>query len=143
MGGYIGGDSSMLGLKMPNRRVSKRQIACYLDEEDHRKIVDWSNENDLTFQQVLAMSINTELKDMGIEFRLSCEKLRKFIRKNKVASKRERDNVASTRRGKKNIAGWYERNEVIELRGYLGEKNVSVEEVIKNGFKKMLNGHDS
>ena len=122
----------------PPSRLSKMQIVAFLPPELDEAMRFRARSAGDTLQQVLGRAINRELKERGIPAVLTIERLHQFIRKNNPAQPRVSMTTAPTRRKRKCLAGWFDRQEVNKLQAICSEIGTDSQELAEAGARRLV-----
>jgi len=122
----------------PSLRASQRQVIAYLEPElcDALKVL--AERRAQTLREVLALAVNAELEAMGIAPALTPERQRQFLRVQGAAKPRGDGCDTPGRRGRKALAGWFDRRETERLRDVAAECGRTVQDIASAGGVRLL-----
>jgi hypothetical protein len=122
--------------KMPPSRAGRRQVICFVEADTLGLVKASARARGETLQQALARAVNEELAAMGATARLTCERRRLFTRVQKAAQSRGGADTAAARKGRKAIAGWFDRNEVAAVADFAAEVGVGLQQIAAAGLAR-------
>jgi hypothetical protein len=118
----------------PRLRDSQRQVIVFLAAGDSDRVRAIADAHRLTLGEALALAVNAEMRAMGLPDALTPSRQRMVHRVRRCAVPRPQACDTPMRRGRKSIAAWYDRREVVDLQGLARECGRSVQAIAEAGI---------
>lgn len=123
----------------PPSRANKKQIAAHLNINLAEALKLHCHKNDLTFQEMIASSVNTCVSQLSNGERgplLQVSRQRLFERKKSPA--KVQTSGPDCRTGTKRVAAYFHSKDVDRVRSFSKEYGISVEDIIRSGISTVV-----